>query len=360
MSNKQKLNDAFANINDALIESAARAPQSRHSRWERWGAVAVCVAIVLSFTFGVLLITKLTNSNSDPSERGWVVITSDNVSVEKRKNGLSGLQYTLCINYMPLQALHGDLLGIEPEQDECAEMLGQWLLSVVTFDYSQHFPLFADEILNDKIIPIFEKEGYDQPGAYEKMATVAADTVGFTHCRVEYAVKNVENSEQTLKTFLDQWGEYLTKLNVSVDDITQVCEYTIEEIKVYCNDLFWIGIDLPTIAFYQIDGVWYATPEMLDDDLSVDLLQSVPGEYHGYYKVRKARGVVERIENGYVVLEDTCYYLLRSETEEILPGDYVEIEYYSVGLEGYRKTDGVKCDLGVVASITRTEPNAQS
>lgn len=349
MSNKQKINDAFANIDEALIESVARAPKERR-RLERITAIAVCVAILLSFALGAFLMMRLTD-RGDVSSNGWVVITSDKTSVKKQKKGLSGLQYTLCISYTPLQAMHSDLLGIEPERDVCAEMLGQWLLSAATFDYSQHFPLFAEEILNERIYPVFEAEGYDTQGAYEKIATVVADTVGFTHCRVEYSVKNVQNTEETLGSFCHLWAEYFDEIGINVQDITQVCEYTIEEIKIYYNDLFLIEFSLPTIAFYQIDGVWYASPEMLDDDISIDLIQATPGEKNGYYEARRAQGVVDRIENGYVVLMDTQYYLLTSDNMDISVGDYVEITYHSVGGRGLRVSDGVWCDFGAIASI---------
>lgn len=357
MSNKQLINDAFSDIDEALIASAAQAPQGKRVSWQRWTAVAVCVAILLSFC--MVWIIQLIDQDGPISENGWIVVSSDKTSVRKNKNGLGGLQYTLCISYTPLQISYGDLLGIKPEQDVCAEMLGQWLLSAATCDYSQHFPLFSDEILRDRIYPAFEKEGYEIQDAYEKMATVVADTVGFTHCRVEYAVKNVENTEETLQAFKDEWKQYFEQVGIATDDITQVCKYTIEDIKIYYNDLFLIEFSSPMIVFYQIGGIWYASPEMLDDDLSIDLLQSDPGERNGFYKIKHTAGVVARIENEYVVLEDTSYYLLRSEEVKVSVGDSVEIAYYSVGLEGCRVTDGVCCNLGVIASIAKPDAPSQ-
>ncbi len=351
MSSKQTINEAFADIDDALIEFAANVPQKKRVLGKRLAVVAACAVILVSFLFGVLFMDRPTDQSDPESKYGWVVVASDHTLVKKQKKGLSGLQYTLCIDYMPLRTAHDDLLGIEPEKDVCAEMLGQWLLSVATFDYSQHFPLFAEEILKDRIYPVFEKEGYDAQGAYEKIATVVADTVGFTHCRVDYAVKHVENTEQTLQAFCDAWAGYFEKVGINIQDITQVCEYTIEEIKIYYNDLFLIEFDSPDIAFYQLGGVWYASPEMLDDDLSIDLIQATPGEMNGYYRPKRDAGVVERIENGYVVLSDTQYYLLPADEMEVSVGDYVEITYYSVGARGLRASDGAWCYLGVIASM---------
>ncbi len=358
MSNKQKLNDAFANINDVLIESAARAPQSKHSRWERWGAVAACAALLLSFTLGAFFITKMVNeADNGPVRSEWVIVSVDKTSVEKKTTGTGGMQYVLRIDYTPV----ADLWNVQPAEDVCGELLGQWMISNVTADYPGHYSVFAEEFLKKHVYGDFSAMGLSVEQGMQHLASIS-ETAGLTRCDLEYSIMEVIKSDAaSLQAYRDAWSEQFSAVGLEVDKIECVMEYVIGEIRFCMNDAFSINVgELPDILFYQYEGEWYAAPQMMD--IKHDYaLQSDKEQQSGCYKVECTSGVVQEIYENYVRLQGSDqYYLMKEGIQTLSLGDTVEITYYTLFLECTRLSDNSECRIHVARSITLAEPNAQS
>ena len=358
MSNKQKLNDAFANINDALIESAARAPQSKHSRWERWGAVAACAALLLSFTLGAFFIAKMVNEADNGSIRSeWVIVSSDKTSVEKKTTGTGGMQYVLRIDYTPV----ADVWDVKPAEDVCGELLGQWMISNVTADYPGHYSVFAEEFLKEYVYVDFSAMGLSVEQGMQRLAATS-ETAGLTRCDLEYSVLQITQSDDAaLQTYREEWREQFSLVGLEVDKIECVMEYVIGEIRFCLNDAFSINIgELPDILFYQYEGEWYATPQMMDIEHGY-ALQSDKEQHSGCYEVECTSGVVEEIYENYVRLQGSNhYYLMKEGIPSLSVGDTVEIIHYQQFLDCNRLSDNAECHIYVARSVTLTEPNAQS
>ena len=350
MSNKEQFNQAFSQIDDKLIEQAATAPKNQKVLWKRWGSLAVAISILICISIGAFHAKRQTHS-SNVSKNGWETVYSGESSLKKTKTGINGFQYMLCIGYAPVETIYKNILSINPRDDIFSEMFGQWLVSQLAFDYEQHFALFDEEYLNKTLYRVFEKGGLTVAEANQKIAQIAADVVGFTDYRVEYTILDIKNTPELLQEYKDEYRTRFQKAELDVNRIEEVCEYTFEEVNIYFNDIFVNRSYISGIIFYKYNGEWYISPDMLEDDISLDLLQSDKESGEGYYELNSIFGQVEKIENGYAVLYSTDYFLIKD--ADINVGDFVRITYYNMGLDAVRVSDGERCNINVIAKVEK-------
>ena len=362
MNKKEQLNQAFSQIDDRLIEQAANVPKNKKTLLRKWGSLAVAVSILICISIGVFHTIHHMNSPDIPpidinpsvvSKNGWKTVYSDESSLKKTKTGSNEFQYTLCIDYAPVETLYENVLSISPREDALAEMFGQWMISQLAFDYQQHFLLFSEAFLNNTVYRDFENAGLTAEQANQKIAQVAADVIGFTDYRVEYTILDIKNTPELLQQYKDEYKTLFQEADLDIDTVEEVCEYTFEEVNIYFNEIFLNRTYVSNIVFYKYNGEWYISPEMLEDDLCIDLVLSEKGSNRGYYRSRYISGQVQNIENGYAVLGSENYFLIKD--DDIAVGDYVEITYYSVGLEAVRVSDGESCHIGVIAEVKKTD-----
>ena len=354
MSNKEQFNQAFSQIDDKLIEQAATAPKNQKVLWKRWGSLAVAISILICISIGAFHAKRQTHS-SNVSKNGWETVYSGESSLKKTKTGINGFQYMLCIGYAPVETIYKNILSINPQDDIFSEMFGQWLVSQLAFDYEQHFALFDEEYLNKTLYRVFEQGGLTAAEANQKIAQVAADVIGFTDYRVEYTILDIKNTRELLQEYKDKYKTRFEKAELDVNRIEEVCEYTFEEVNIYYNDIFMNRSYISGIIFYKYNGEWYISPDMLEDDLSLDLLESDKASGEGYYELRYMSGQVEKIENGYAVLDSTNYFLIKN--ADINVGDYVRIAYYCVNSSAIRVSDGEQCNINVIAKAEKITEN---
>ncbi|MBR5797660.1 MAG: hypothetical protein IKY29_01770 [Clostridia bacterium] len=353
MSNKQKINDAFANIDEALIESVARAPRNKHTHLERLGAIAACAALLLSFALGAFFIAKVVNARDNgPVRSEWVIVSGDKTSVEKKTTGTGGKQYVLRIDYTSV----ADVWDVKPAEDVCGELLGQWMISNVMADYPGHYSVFAEEFLKEYVYVDFSAMELSVEEGMQRLAALS-ETAGLTRCDLEYSVLQIQKSEDAaLQTYREEWREQFSAAGLEVDKIECVMEYVIGEIRFCLNDVFSIDVgELPEILFYQYEGEWYAAPQMMD--IKHDYaLHSDKEKQSGYYEVECTSGVVEEIYENYVRLQGSDrYYLMKEGIPSLSLGDTVEITHYVLFLECNRVSDHAVCHIYVARSITLME-----
>ena len=351
MSKKEQFNRAFSQINDEWIEWAAIPPKNKKTSWKKWGTLAIAVSILLCISIGVFTVIYYENIRNNATKSDWKIIYSDDAFLKKTKTGINGFNYTLCISYAPIKALSRLPLNFKSEEDICAEMFGQWTISQLSFDYEQHFSLFHEEFVNEKVYKHFQKSGYTPEQATKKISQVAADVVGFTDYRFEYSVLEIKNTPELLTNYRIQYQDIFQRVGLNTDYIEEVCEYTFKEVNIYYNDMFLQETSVSDIVFYKYDGKWYISPNEMEDDLCIDLVQTEKNDSHVLYDRDYMVGEVEKIENGYAVLFSTYYFLIKE--HDIAVGDFVYLEYYSLDINATRITDGEQCKIAVIAYVKK-------
>ena len=348
MNNKEQIDQAFAEIDDKLIEWAAKTPKSKKRFWKRLGTVAIAASLLIGISLGAIF---LMGKSDSISANGWKIIEYDGTTLKKMKSGINGGHYTLCIDY---SSVISDL-PIAPKEDLWSELFGQWAVSLLAFDYEQHFALFQEEILKDSVYLEFEENGFTSEQACEKIRQVACDLVDAKKFRLEYSILEFENTPELLQEFIQNFESDFEKAGLDIDRVEEVCAITLDNITVYYQELFLSHGYVDDAAFYKYDGRWYASPYMLEDDICIDLLGSDKESGTGYFRYKQIQtGKVAKIENGYAVLDSihsTQYFLINE--AKISVGDYIKITYYSITDPLIRVSDGVECDVFVISEVEK-------
>ncbi len=361
---KELFNRAMSELDGKLIDDyfVAKA-KLKKKRTVRLRSVAAAVAamliLIVSFPFIGWFLRDHGDDGPDEHAFNEWIITSNTASTVQRSMTLeSGTVYMMNANYSELSVNNLNEADIDLTEDVGAQLYGQWLLSLGTFDYSMHFELFQKELLDETVYKDFSDSGFTPEEAYQKIRKVAAETSGVKDCRVDYYVSDIRiNDEETINYYRDNWESMRIRHFIEkVEDIEAFATYYVENSAIYFNDMFYIDdIDFGDFDMicYKYKGTWYVDSDYLDDDLSIDLVQSDPGE-DGYYKEKSNFGVVESIESGYIKLEGSDrYYLVPESINDISVGDTVTVNYYSIGIECKRITDGANCKLGTAFMIEK-------
>ena len=347
--NKQLLNDAFADINDVLIESAAVAPQRRSARLRGLATAAACAVLMLCCMFGIYRAVKVAQTKDDSPIAGeWVVVSTDGTTVEKRKTDIGGRQYALRIDYTPVI----DLIDVKPDEEICGEMLGQWIISNATVDYAQYYSLFHPQLVNDKVYADFAAMGLDVERGLARLSA-AGETAGLRRCELQYSILAADIIEgDDLNIYTEAWREVFESAGMQIDKVDRIAKYEIGEIRFCLNDVFLIDVALPELLLYRYEGCWYASHLMLDDSHRF-VLESDRALGTGCYRTASVGGVVQEICGDYVRLEaDDAYYLVPAEGEKPSVGETVEITYYTLSLECRRLSGQEACRVHVAQDIT--------
>jgi len=308
----------------------------------RLGAFMLCIAMLFSLSL----------YGCSKKEDGWQLVEENGSVITKKLTAPSEINHELVLNYDAVV----DIKDLSPAEDTRGEIIGQWISSIASCDYSLHFSLFSEEILRNTIYSEFEKLGYTPEQANEKIAQTVSETVGFSSIRLELSISEIKtNDPQAREQLISKRGSLFEQAGLNVSEFEEVTVYYFDKAIAYYNNTFHMDLchelELDDgIIIYKHEGSWYITPMLLDDDLSIDLIQAKKGADHGYYKEKYARGTIDAIENGYVRLGNE-YFLLRDNGTKLAVGDEVKITYYSVGMDLERISDDKECDIGVIASI---------
>lgn len=361
---KELFNRAMSELDGSLIDDYYRIKAVlKKKRAVRHRVIAAAVAAMLVLIASIPLIGWMIRGNGDdvPDEKplnAWIITSNTESTVQRSMTLESGAVYMMNVNYSELSVNNLNEADIDLTEDVGAQLYGQWLLSLGTFDYSMHFELFQKELLDDTVYKDFADTGLTPDEAYKKIRKVAAETSGVKDCRVDYYVSDIRiNDEETVNYYRENWESLRLRHYIEkVEDIEAFATYYVENSALYFNELFYIDdIDFGDydMICYKYEGNWYVDSDYLDDDLSIDLVQSDPGE-DGYYKERSSSGVIESIESGYIKLEGSeRYYLMPESIKDIAVGDTVTIHYYSIGIECKRISDGAICKLGTAFMVEK-------
>ena len=340
------LNNAFGEIDDRFILSAQNPPKSKKRIWLGSIAAALCVLLVL-IPFVALRGAFL--------QGGWEQVFYENDTLQKKKTSPNG---TLCLMTVNLDRFSGQT-EYGPAEDVCLEMFGQWLFSWGSFDYSLQFSLFPEELLESYVYKEFEKAGYTKEEGMEKISQTASELFPFRKVEIQYTVTAIKRDDPELtRRFFQRIN--LEKAGIDPDEVTSVLHYSFEQIRL-CYDGFLSSGNIfddelgSGVYFYEYKGNWYLAPNMLEDDMSIDLLYADKEKPSTYYETKKLRGTITSIENGYICINDSFYFFADEElTEGYQVGDSVTVRYYNAVYSMERIEDGNKCKIARAVSIKKS------
>ncbi|MBQ4140564.1 MAG: hypothetical protein IJD70_04420 [Clostridia bacterium] len=368
---KEFFNRSLGKLDQALIDEyyLMKAELKRQKRGMRLRTAVIIAAalLIVAMAFPIIAhIRDIINNEDiglyDPGS--WVITDKTSNTLQRTMTTDAGVIYLMNISYSDQSITSLKNAKMTHSEDIGAQLYGQWLISLATCNYSMHFELFQKELLDLTVYKDFEKLGYGTDEAYKKIDKTARDTLGvkFETCRIDYTVTDIKiNDEETVNYYREHWNSLMIHDYVSsIDDIEAFATYYVENNVINFGDLFCIDdIDWedPDMICYKYKGRWYVDYSYLDDDLSIDLLESYEGDGH-YYKEKADSGTVQSIESGYINLGDKYYYLMPEGENDIAVGDEVIIKYRSVDLECKRVSDGSKCRLAVATSVTKGDAEA--
>lgn len=224
---------------------------------------------------------------------------------------------------------------VSPKDELVLKLAGQWFLSVYCLDYGIHFPLFPDEVIDERIMYEIRKEGLTYEQALEKINRTANDTAGFEHLNLSlHLVSNVLLTGSNLEEYRRQFAEYHPD-SMDANEITAVRKFQFsEENQVIVDGRFFMDpLDVPTGFYaYEYNGQWYLdTQSSLEDDLCIDLLQSDPGS-SAYDKTQTQTGVITALDEDYLYMNGLAFQI-RDVTppDGIQVGDTVTVTYHGLG-----------------------------
>ena len=135
---------------------------------------------------------------------------------------------------------------------------------------------------------------------------------------------------------VDEFLEYYDLCGLDPDKVSQVMCLSQISSSLTANGVYDLGpIGYDTFWFFKYDGTWYPGPSLMDDDMSVDLVQSDPENTQQYwYKISVITGTVEDIRNGYLYLSEemSMAFCMRNvpSAKDYSPGDPVILRYYAI------------------------------
>ncbi len=269
------------------------------------------------------------NDSLDPTGLGlWTYNGKENETVGFSRKNSANIQLTLSIEA-------GETANYAPERDACAVLFGQYVASALSFDYDAHFKLFPQTLVEEEFTKEVIKHNYTYESALQNIDAVVKQVMPFDRIRVSYRAEAYESA-------LPGTEEFNKKLehNTGWFEIMEMEPSSIEEIRTYhfdgftavINDQYNLGSsESEAIQFFKYNNRWYLWPDLIDNDLSIDLALAEHSRHHGYLEEETRQGVIDRIDGDYVIIGNRAFY-----APEMIAGcavgSEVTVKHYSFGL----------------------------
>lgn len=271
-------------------------------------------------------------------------------------SGTLGQKIDLCLTRSPS----------ETGREECelfTVLYGQWCYSIVFFDAESQFALFPPEIVASQFTAQITPRGLTYEQALANIAENARILLPFRDVAISFSMTECrpltpEEEEIWHVTGLDsRFG----KAGLDPERITdsRLCEFLISEIRIGDDLKVVIGTPEPMrLYFYCYDGVWYPSPEKIEDDLTVDFALADPENKHGFYLDADGSGQVEWIRGPYARVGDSVVYMDEATVRgDFAVGDTVAFTAYdfSMTVEEIADENGAVLTCRRATSISRVE-----
>lgn len=349
----EDLIESTENMRAALLEKAAKKKKYGFSKIifsKPMRALAACLILAVGISTGVL------HSIRNAQTSIWTTVSNADGKIEKTGTNAAGVEVTFLadVAYAPTVSGNDELV---------AEMLGQWVTSVVTYDYDMHYALFQGGFVYEGYTSKIQRMGMNYEQAIANSAKVVKDSCGFDFIIFSYTLaENEQMTTEELWAFFCEHGyDYdFERFGLDVNKITAARRCTITDISMYANNAVYISNRVREgndFVFYCYEGVWYMAPNKMDSQVSVALAGAELGDDSGYYNKKTKVGTITSMENGYIIFGTSNYYCY-TEAEypaDLAVGDEVEIVYYTMGNIGYEKTTRRRVFIATAQKITRVK-----
>lgn len=238
------------------------------------------------------------------------------------------------------------------DEKEVLSILSIYMTSTLAFDYRSHFSLFPYEFVKTDFLDQINQKAnrYTFEEAMNKIDRAAHDLMPFDTLTAEYEMRRVPAS-------IDVFLEYYDLCGLDPNKVSQVMCLSPISSSMTANGIYDLGpIGYDVFWFFKYDGTWYPGPSLMDDDMSVDLVQSDPDNTQQYwYKISVITGTVEDIRNGYLYLSEelSMAFCIRNvpSAKDYSPGDQVILRYYAIEYTSKDLSTGHTTGLNSVVDI---------
>ncbi|MBQ8164802.1 MAG: hypothetical protein IJZ94_03195 [Clostridia bacterium] len=306
-----------------------------------------------------LVVTQENESNSSISDSVWELVSHDESVLEKKMIVNNGRLYSFSADY---SNVYGDA-NVESLNEECMTILAQWALSALTFDFSLHVPLFQKELIEEEIYTVFADEGFSPEDGIKKISNDAYELFPYETVRIEYKISEVKYNDNNVIEELINYNGFFEKFGLDINKLSDVIEYTIADSRIIFDDFLYYsfftdgdGFD-GDVIIYKYDGKWYLHFSNLDNDLSIDILQSEKEKNDGFFTSDSTCGKITSIDKDYICLDEKKYFSVKNYNSDInvSVGDFVEIQHYQQTMQFNKLSDDTECTFDVAISIEKKE-----
>ena len=381
--NKEKLNDAFADIESKFILSTANPPICKRGLL-RYVAIVACLTIVIAAIPISMLIARelkeeqppfdsvidLGNDNTSNTESpiissylDWSVLSANDSAVSKKKTGSQGTQYTFCANVSQVQNT-----DIDARSYICTDMFGQWATSMSMYDCEMHYDLFDKAFFTEYLCTEFDWYGFSIDQAAEVITRKAAELIPFSRVSVDFVISDIiADSSSVRSEFIEEQDHYFEKAGLNIELVDEIVKYCFDSVMVCYDEAFYYDMvydySVSEMFFYRCGDEWYIAPQNLEDDISIDVLHANKEENTGYFEIDTLVGIVQGIENGCIFIENTgrikkCF-VVSTDISHISVGDRVEIKHYtaiSSGLKSIGDSDRYEFCVAISVELYNYNP----
>ncbi len=289
----------------------------------------------------------------------WTVISNTNQNAVYEANGANNGYVTLHATVLTQGSQPSDA-PILAEDELALKLGGQWMLSICSLDYANHFPLFHETVVRDRFITQTAKEGIYYTQAMEILRDATAELFPLNSLTLELTL---EENRLLSRGELDTYRQSLATVDLKADKVTAARAVTISG-SFTLDGLFVSDYPL-TFTCYEYDEVWYLDNSLLDDDLSIDLLESGLRGDTGFFESQATAGTVVAVDDTYLYLDTGNAFRIdgaavQNQTDGgawqdavIRVGDTVTVTHYSLELEGlYCTVEGVENEKWTLSTAT--------
>ena len=297
----------------------------------------------------------------EPEELIWNTVSKTDGTAEYTATGHNGAAITL------LGTRNASLGSSFPAEDEMAlRMVGQWLASLYTLDYGDHFPLFYESFVQEMFFKEAVRYGQNYTGAIDRMYSVAARLFPVENVTLTLSLEeNALLAGEELAAYLATKPAFETARGFDPESITAVRRVRVSG-SIETDGFHHNTTDIWPEPFYlyEYEGKWYLDETLMDDDLSIDLLGTGKADT-GFYKLQTTAGIVVAVDDIYLYLDTGDAYCIDGATVQnqtdggewqetvIRVGDIVSVSHYSFELEGLtRSVDGTENEEWTLSTAT--------
>ncbi len=270
-------------------------------------------------------------------------------------NGKEQYSYTTAYKYpVTLNISFGEAVNEHSaSSDPCMILYGQYLSTLYSLDYTAHFALFPEQLVENTFTNEIGGLTYEQ--GIENIEKASEFILFLNDFDFSYKIDKTETAMPNTLHFEEIISSgYFEDSGIDASAVEEIRIYYFSEFVLTIGGVYTQygdpGINTDDgLKFFKINGTWYIWPSHIDDDLSVDLAQA-EHETSSWYKLSTISGVIEAIDGDYISLGGNKRFFAPQYVKDYKVGDTVTIQYAKSGSAPI-KTEQGKLNLYALHSI---------